>query len=310
MQDDPIRLVVPPGLTGTRFDRVLAELVPGHSGAQLQKLVRRGRVKIDGRRVVRSNFRVGGGERVVVHLDAPRAAEPALEWLHVEDAFAVANKPPGLLTHRVAARREPSVADRAVERFGALPCLDDDATRPGIVHRLDRDTSGVIVVARTDPALASLRDQFRARTVDKRYLAVVHGVPAVDRIEIDRPIGRAPGAGDRERVDPAGRPAHTTVYVFARGAAHALVECRPHTGRRHQIRVHLHDAGFPVVGDELYRPARPAGGPRPPHHALHAARIAFDHPVARELGVRRVEFEAAPPPAFVALRAELGLGDE
>lgn len=305
MNEDPIRLEIPTRLSGTRFDRVLAELVPDHSGAQLQKLVRRGRVKIDGRRVVRSNFRVGGGERIVLHLDTPRTAASALEWLHVEDAFAVANKPPGLLTHRVDARSEPSVSDLAVARFGALPCLDDDATRPGIVHRLDRDTSGVIVVVRTEAALANLREQFRARTVDKRYLALVHGVPSTDRLDLDRPLGRAPGAGDRERVDPAGRPAHTTVYVFARSAAHALVECRPHTGRRHQIRVHLQDAGFPVVGDELYRRAF-GSSVRAPHHALHAARIAFAHPVDGQ----RVEFEAPPPATFLALQAELGLKDD
>jgi 23S rRNA pseudouridine1911/1915/1917 synthase len=298
---EPLRLDVPRRLAGTRFDRALAELVPDRSRSQLQQLVRRGRVKVDGRKVVRSNFRLAGGERVLVHLSDPSApARARLAFLHVAAELAVLDKPAGMIVQPVAGHGGASVSELLVERFGPLPSVADEA-RPGIVHRLDRATSGVLVIARTAAALDGLREQFRARTVEKRYLAVVHGVPADDAFDVDRALAPVPGDKDRQRVDARGRPAFTAVRVVRRLREAALVECRPTTGRRHQLRVHLASVGLPIVGDAVYRPSgqRPARGER---LGLHALSLAFDDPRTGE----RLRFEAPPPDAFdelVAARA-------
>ena len=314
------RCEVPGELAGQRFDRALAALVPHLSRSQLTKLVRRGRVKVDGRKVLRSNFNVAKGQRVLVHLEGPLersgmgagprgAGDAEIAWLHVDDALAVVDKPAGLLTHAAGHARGSSVAELAVERFGALPSVSGPEARPGIVHRLDRSTSGVLVVARTERALDALRGQFRARSVEKRYLAIVHGAPRDDRFELDRPIAPVAGNRDLHHVDPSGKSAQTAFEVLERYRGFALVECRPSTGRRHQLRVHLASIGHPVAGDELYRPRDRSLRVRSlRHHALHAQQLAFDHPASGE----RRSFTAPLPPAFrsflrIALRV-LGYG--
>ena len=297
------RLEIPRRLSGTRFDRVLAELFPDQSGSRLQKLVRRGMVEVDGKKVLRSNFKVSGGEVIVLRAPVDPAPPEGLEWLHIDETVAAVSKPAGLLTHRVGDRPDPAVATLAVDHLGPLPCMDDDARRPGVVHRLDRETSGVLLIARTEEAMENLREQFRTRQVRKRYLALVHGDPERDRFVVDEPLARAPGKGDRECVDPRGRAARTEFEVLARSGLHALVECRPETGRRHQLRVHLHHVGHPVVGDSMYRSA--SGGPRvrAPHHMLHAASIGFLHPSTGA----HVQVEAGTPGSFDALIDQLGL---
>lgn len=295
------RILVPARFAGVRLDRALDELVPSRTRAQLQKLVRRGCVELDGRALRRSNVFLRGGETLRIR----GAAAPALDWLHVESAFAVVAKPPGLLVHPTDRDATTSVAQLAVARFGPLPSAGE--ARPGIVHRLDRETSGVLVLARTDAALAELRDQFRARTVAKRYRALVHGAPRADRFEVDRPLAPVPGDRERLRVDPGGRAAHSAFRVLRRWRDFALVEARPTTGRRHQLRVHLAHSGHPVVGDALYRPPRGVARVRAlGHHALHAEALAFAHP---ETG-RRVEFRAPPPETFASFckRLERGAG--
>ncbi|MEM7305881.1 MAG: RluA family pseudouridine synthase [Planctomycetota bacterium] len=292
--DDPswLRIEVPRALAGTRFDRVLAKLVPGRSGAQLQKLVRRGGVKVDGKKVVRSNFAVRGGESITLRLSEP--AEPAVEldYLHVDEDVAVVAKPAGMMTHPTERYRGGSVSELAVQRFGPLPSISGPEERWGIVHRLDRETSGVLVLARTPEALDRLRNQFRARTVDKVYLALVYGAPDEESFDVELALGPAPGQRDLQRVDPAGRASFTSFRVLGRGERLALVECRPRTGRRHQIRVHLWAKGHPIVGDKLYRPQGGVERIRGlPHHALHAERLAFDHPRTGE----RLELRAPLP---------------
>lgn len=295
---EALRIEVPRALRGQRFDRALAELLPDHSRSQLQKLVRRGNVKVDGKRVVRSNFDVRGGERLSVQLDIePKraAASPGLQVLHSDEHLAVVNKPVGVLTHPTGARTGDSVSERAVAQFGLLPTVEGE-DRPGIVHRLDRETSGVMVIARTPQVLDELRRQFRERIVEKRYLAIVHGVPKTDRTRIDQPLGPVPGKKDLQRIDPRGREALTDVEVLERAAGFARVACHPATGRRHQLRVHLASVGHPIAGDKLYRP-RDKQAPRIQglsHHALHASALAFEHPGDG----RRLRFEAAPPASF------------
>jgi len=289
---EPLRLEVPKRLSGTRFDRALAELVPQLSRSQLQKLVRRGRVKLDGKKILRSNMNLRGGEQLLVHMSDPHATPTApLDFVHIDADLAVVNKPAGMLTHQTERHRAGTVSDLARERLGDLPTFDD-AYRPGIVHRLDRETSGLLVIARNQKTLDALRDAFRARAVRKLYLALVYGSPESDSFESTQALGPVSETSDLQRVDPDGRPAHSQFDVRERWEQFTLLECRPTTGRRHQLRVHLHHAGLPVVGDKLYRPQHPSeAAPRLRYHALHATALEFEHPTRTE----RVRFEAPLP---------------
>jgi len=297
-----LRAEVPQGLAGKRFDRALLELFDGLSGAELQRCVRRGRVKVDGEKIFRSNFKLRGGENISVRIAPPPALRPLpLELLHEEASFVVVNKPPGMLVHGNEKQQGGTVSDLAVERFGALPSVEGDA-RPGIVHRLDRETSGVMVIARTRTALKELRRQFMQREVRKTYLALVHSQPVDDEFKIDLALGPVPGEIDLQGIDSNGKAAQTAFRVVQRFGAHALVECRPTTGRRHQIRVNLVHVGCCVVGDKLY--GRAAGlkiqkGAK--HHMLHAQSLEFHDP---DQG-RRVIFEAVPPTSFLDMQDAL-----
>ncbi|MCB9914126.1 MAG: RluA family pseudouridine synthase [Planctomycetes bacterium] len=300
--DDPglLRAEVPRALAGQRLDRVLARLFEGFTGAQLQRLARGGKVKLDGAKVYRTNVRVRGGERLSLRVAPPPSPydrSAPLAWLAEEAGYAVVDKPPGMLVHATEKQHGGTVADLAVERYGRLPSVEGDA-RPGIVHRLDRETSGVMVLARTRDAMRELRAQFRERRVTKRYLALVHDVPEDDEFAVDLALGPVPGDLDRQRPDRDGKPAFTRFEVVRRLERHALVVCHPETGRRHQLRVHLAAAGHSIVGDKLYRPPRGSEPVRGVwHHMLHAAALEFDEPG----GARRVRFEAEPPASFAEL---------
>lgn len=299
--------VVPRAMCGARLDEVLDRLVESRSRAALQRAVRRGRVRVDGRRVLRSNVRVQGGEVLVVAADGPRGGaagaehapraraavpggEPAV--LHADDEVAVIDKPAGTLVHAADRRSGRTVADFAAQRFGALPTLLG-VHRPGIVHRLDRDTSGVMVLARTERAMQDLRAQFRARRVEKRYVALCHGAPASDRWRIERPLEPVGDHPDRQRIAPRGRgrPAVTEVQVLERLGGYCLLACTPRTGRRHQLRLHFKHMSCPIIGDVNYGDGRHNRRFRRHHGlhrlALHAFELRLLHPrTARPLRLR------------------------
>ncbi len=293
------RYVVPKDLAGRRLDEVLSGLLPDLSRSQAQKLVRRGDVLVSGKRVVRSNGRVARGTEIAVERDVP---EPAIDVLHEDEELLVVSKPPGLLTHGIAGSDAQHMAQFLEASHGPLPRTRGEE-RPGVVHRLDRETSGVLVVARTEAALEALQDQFRERAVLKRYLAIVSGAPgATEPLSIDLPLGPVPGKADRQWVDhDRGKDALTLVRLERALGGHSLVDCTIHTGRRHQIRVHLAERGYPVVGDPLSGTKRqralPAAVPRPPRLALHAAVLAFDHPRTGE----RLEVSAPLPPDLAGI---------
>ncbi|MEO0653220.1 MAG: pseudouridine synthase, partial [Planctomycetota bacterium] len=185
---------------------------------------------------------------------------------------------------------------------GSLPAVQGD-DRPGIVHRLDGATSGVMLIGKTEPAALELRRQFREREVDKTYLALVYGVPRFDSDWIEQPLGRSERAPDRISVvsEDEGRPAQTFYEVLERFDGYSLLRCKPRTGRTHQIRVHLEWLGHPIVTDKLYlgkkgRPSLPEDAPVPRRQALHALRIEFKHPTRDE----RVAFEAPFAPDLQA----------
>jgi 23S rRNA pseudouridine1911/1915/1917 synthase len=265
-------------------------------------------VLVDGR-TTRPSARLRPGQAVSVLVPAPEPALPRpedipLEVLHEDASLLVVNKPAGLVVHPGAGRPGGTLVNALLGRVRDLSGVGG-VLRPGIVHRLDRGTSGLLVVAKDDAAHRALVRQFASRAVEKEYLALVLGVPGRATGEIDRPIGRDPVHRQRMSVRaPRGREARTSWRVEERFDGAALLRVRIHTGRTHQIRVHLASIGHPVAGDPLY------GGTRTPSSrrseardilaslerpALHAARLAFTHPATGE----RREFAAPLPPDLV-----------
>ena len=283
----PIVVVVPPALGGVRLDRVVATVPGVGTRSQAKQLVDGGHVRVDG--VLRkASHAVPAGARVVVTLPPPVPSTLVPEALPLtvlfEDADLLAiDKPPGMVVHPAPGARTGTVVNAVLHRLGELAGVGA-ADRPGIVHRLDKDTSGVLLVARTSAALAALGRQFRDRSVHKTYVAVVHGRVARASGVVDRPIGRDPRERKRMSVRGGGRAAVTRWSVTERFPGATLLTLHPETGRTHQLRVHLAALGHPIVGDAVYGGRRrpPAGTPPLlatfPRQALHAAEVAFAHP--------------------------------
>jgi 23S rRNA pseudouridine1911/1915/1917 synthase len=280
---------------GRRLDAWLAAALPELSRARVQALIDDGAITLDGR-PARAAARVREGQQARVELPAPAPAAPQPEDIPLavvwEDAhLLVVDKPAGLVVHPGAGTRSGTLVNALLHRVRDLSGVGG-VLRPGIVHRLDRGTSGLIVIAKHDAAHRGLAAQFAARTVDKRYLAVVHGVPRAKRGTIEAAIGRHPVHRKKMTVDaPRGRAAKSTWEIEEALDGAALLSVRIHTGRTHQVRVHLASAGHPLVGDATYGGGRTpssrsaaaraaiAAFPRP---ALHAAALAFAHPVTGE----------------------------
>jgi len=299
--------VVSEAHAGERLDRALAALA-GVTRAQAQRWIAEARVRVNDASA-RASQKLAVGDRVCADPREPAPSEIspepiALTILHQDDALAVLDKPAGLVVHPAPGHAGGTLVNALLHHVRDLAGIGGVA-RPGIVHRLDRGTSGVMVVAKTDAAHLALARQFHDHTIERVYLAFARGAPAQDEGRIERAIGRHPG--DRKRmsiVTKRGRPASTRWRVlrrFPRSGAVKL-EIRPETGRTHQIRVHLAAHGLPLLGDETYGQA--AGGAfaralgRP---ALHAAVLGFVHPTTGE----RLRFAAPLPPDLVALEEAL-----
>ena len=268
---------------GLRLDLFLHRRLPQYSRARLQQWIREGRVRVAGR-PAKPSLVLRGSE--VVEVDPvelpPLKAVPEaipLEVLYEDQDLVAVNKPAGMVVHAGAGNTAGTLVNALLHRFHSLSSLGGEL-RPGLVHRLDRDTSGVILVARTDAAHRSLAAQFSGREVEKVYLALVHGRLAADSGRIDKPIARDPQRRTRMTARLAsGRPALTSYRVLRRWPGFSYLEVRIHTGRTHQIRAHLAAIGHPVVGDRLYgAPARIPGLPSLGRFFLHAHRIRFRSP--------------------------------
>jgi 23S rRNA pseudouridine1911/1915/1917 synthase len=253
--------------------------------------------------VVKASLKLRGGERVELEPAALKplhafAEEIPLEILYEDDDVIAVNKPAGLVVHAGAGRSSGTLVNALLHHFARLSSVGGDL-RPGIVHRLDKGTSGVLLVARTDAAHRSLAAQFSGRTVEKTYLALVHGQPRNERGAIDLPISRDPVRRTRmtSRL-AAGRHAHTEYQVLERYPKFTLLEVHIGTGRTHQIRVHLAALGHPVAGDPLYGAAAQPDLDRP---WLHALRIRFDSPSTGD----RVTIEAPVPRELLDWQARL-----
>lgn len=301
---DSLRLTVPADAVGLRLDKFLADALPDLSRATLQRLIRNGDIRIDGR-AARPSQRVAGGETLVVNvpppapLDVAPAPDISLDIVYQDADLLVLNKPAGLVVHPASGHADDTLVNALLAHVPDLAGIGG-VQRPGIVHRLDKDTSGLLLVAKNDAAHQALQAQFKDRSVDKLYLALVDGRVSPPRGLIDAPIGR--DSRDRKKMAVAitGRPAQTEYRTLETLADMSLVEVRLLTGRTHQIRVHLASIGYPIVGDRLY-------GRRKTRHAigrqfLHAWRLAFDLPASGE----RVTFTAPLPDDLRELLAQLG----
>jgi 23S rRNA pseudouridine1911/1915/1917 synthase len=303
--------VVSPESAGLRLDVFLARMIPDQSRSFLARAIEKGAVRVDGV-VARASVKLKAGSLVCLDVPEPPRAGPAaeeipLDFLLLDDVMAAVNKPAGMVVHPAKGNWKGTLAGALkwhLEREGAGLSSLGGPTRPGIVHRLDRDTSGVIVVARSEDAHHRLAKQFERRTVEKTYLAITQGQPSFDRDEISAPIGIHPYQREKMAVrqdHATSREAVTRYEVIERFRGAALVRVAPKTGRTHQIRVHLAHIGCPVLCDMLYSGRSvieptlfglPAGPPLLTRQALHAASLAIDHPTTGE----RLQL-AAPLPA-------------
>ncbi|SHO67079.1 23S rRNA pseudouridine1911/1915/1917 synthase [Pseudoxanthobacter soli DSM 19599] len=324
-----IEVTVDDAAAGGRIDAVLTALLAEAMGAEapsrarIQALIRAGNVGIDGRTIGEPGRRVNAGARIAVEMPPPEPAEPEpepipLDIVYEDEAVIVLDKPVGLVVHPAAGHARGTLVNALLAHCGDRLSGIGGVRRPGIVHRLDKDTSGLMVVAKSDRAHRSLAAQFadhgRTGALERAYVALVWGQPLSGGGTVDAPLGRSPQNRQRQAVvRSGGRHAvtHFTVlerYDLGDEPIASLIECRLETGRTHQIRVHMAHIGHPLVGDADYgagfrtkanrlpEPARSAAAGFP-RQALHAAVIAFEHPLTGEV----MRFESEPPADFEAL---------
>ena len=284
-----MKLTVPAAYAGLRLDQALAKLLPEFSRSRLAQWVRLSRATVDGRAVL-PRHRVRGGEVIDIAplpdaaVVAHRPEDIPLEVVFEDDTLLVVNKPAGLVVHPGSGNWQGTLLNALLRRVPGLAGIP----RAGIVHRLDKDTSGLLVVAKTLTAQASLVRQLQARSVKREYLAVAHGRIARDG-RIEAPIGRHPVKRTKMAVVARGRPAVTHYQVLERYAGASLLRLRLETGRTHQIRVHLSALGHPLVGDPVY--GKRSSSITFPRQALHAERLALVHPTTG----KAVDWQVEPP---------------
>jgi len=301
------RVMVPAGSHGARLDRALAGIVPEFSRSYLQQLIEAAVVQLNGRAVTKPSAKVKAGDELIIELrptPQSQAFKPeamALDIVFEDPYLLVIDKPAGLVVH-------PAPGNWSGTLLNGLLAHDPQASflpRAGIVHRLDKDTSGLMVVARQRQTMDQLVGMIAARNVSREYIALAHGTWQGARTrEVNAAIGRDPrnrlrmAAVDLEKN--AGKVALTVVSLLQNGERHCLVKCKLHTGRTHQIRVHMALLGHPLISDELYGGAVAAGLKR---QALHACRLAFEHPMTGA----SMEFRSPPPADLRAAMADVGL---
>jgi 23S rRNA pseudouridine1911/1915/1917 synthase len=296
---------------GARLDRALARLFPEYSRSFLVKLIDEGRVRVDSQPALKASARVAAGQDVAIEVPPAAPADVVsqdlpLTILFEDDDLVVIDKPPGLVVHPSAGHADRTLVNALLFHVKNLSGVGGEL-RPGIVHRLDKDTSGVMVIAKNDVAHRALTSVWGTDRVRKEYLAIVYGKPKKDRGTINAPIGRDPRNRKRMAVVRSGGRAAITDYAVVESLRHiSLLRCVLRTGRTHQIRVHLKHLGHPLVGDPLYSGPQWRGIPDKraqkslaafSRQALHAERLTFPHPRSGEM----MTFEAAMPEDMASL---------
>jgi 23S rRNA pseudouridine1911/1915/1917 synthase len=300
----PLAAIVPRELAGLRMDLALAKLFPQYSRNRLQAWLKSGHVKVKrgaSELELEASGQVIGGEEIALipppaaDVARPAAQRMALEVVHEDASLLVIDKPAGLIVHPGAGNPDRTLMNGLLAHAPQLR----QVPRAGIVHRLDKDTSGLLVVAKTLSAQAQLAAQLAERSVKRTYLALVHGEPPAHGT-IDAAIGRDPRSRTRMAVTTRGRPARTHYKVIERFDKISLLECRLETGRTHQIRVHLQHIRHPIVGDPVYQRGARAGV-KFPRQALHAAALELSHPRSG----KRMDWSAPLPADMKKLLASL-----
>ncbi len=301
---EPVHFSVPDEYAGLRLDQALVKFFPEYSRSRLQEWINQQQVRVDGAYAT-SKQKVWGGERLEVLPQSHPAEQPylaediALEILYEDDTLLVINKPAGLVVHPGSGNWEGTLLNALLHHAPQL----EEVPRAGIVHRLDKDTSGLLVVAKTIAAQTALVRQLEARSVQREYLALVHG-EVTRNGKVDAPLGRHPTQRVKMAVVENGKPAITHYQVEKKFTSCTLLRCRLETGRTHQIRVHMAQIGHPLVGDSVYLKGPQKCVPQLrellssfPRQALHATRLALVHPVSGEM----MEWHAPLPQDMVHL---------
>ncbi len=298
--------IVPEGARRERADKVLAAAFPAHSRVAFQRALEAGLVKVDGKVVAQSDD-VRGGQTIEFSLPETKPAElrPVeipLDVVFEDKHLIVVNKAPGMVVHPGVGTGEDTLVHALLAHCAGELSGVGGVERPGIVHRIDKETTGLLVVAKSDAAHRALSDQFAERSLVKEYVALISGIPKALSGVIDRSISRHPVHRHRMTTGEGGRPARTDWTLLEKfGERAAFVRCRIHTGRTHQIRVHFKSIGHPLLGDATYGWKASPTMPTPPRVMLHAEHLVLAHPVSG----RPLDLRAALPKDFEDLMSQL-----
>ncbi|WP_314580948.1 RluA family pseudouridine synthase [Enterococcus gilvus] len=277
-----------------RIDKVLNERLTDYSRSQIQQWIKEQHVSIDGK-VIKANYKVSAGDHVLIEIPVPETLDLVpenmnLEIVYEDEDVVVVNKPQGMVVHPSAGHPNGTLVNGLLYQIKNLSTIND-VVRPGIVHRIDKDTSGLLMVAKNDRAHESLAQQLKDKTSLRKYVALVHGEIPHEKGRIEAPIGRSKVNRKMQAVIEGGKSAVTHFEVLKRFEGYTLIELQLETGRTHQIRVHMNYIGYPVAGDPLYGPKKTLKGNG---QFLHAKFLGFEHPTTGE----KMVFEAPLPEIF------------
>lgn len=279
---------------GPRIDKALTQYLPDYTRSQIQQWLKEGVVFLNGQ-TVKANYKVKTGDEIVIQIPAPATLELIpedldLDIVYEDEDVAVVNKPQGMVVHPSAGHSQGTLVNGLLYQLNNLSTIND-VVRPGIVHRIDKDTSGLLMIAKNDAAHESLAAQLKDKTSLRKYVALVHGNIPHEKGTIEAPIGRSKVNRKMQAIREDGKPAITHFTVLERFGDFTLVELQLETGRTHQIRVHMQYIGFPLAGDPTYGPKKTLKGNG---QFLHAKLLGFTHPRTQA----KMVFEAPLPPVF------------
>ena len=272
------RLIVDESFAGLRLDLFLVKNLAGHSRSQIQKLIKSGNITVNDEKISAHHWlKKGDAINIVFLKERGRESAPSIEIIRETPEFIVINKSAGIVAHPDSRHKSGTVVDWLLEKYPEIKNVGDDINRPGIMHRLDKEASGLMVIARTKPSFENLKQQFQKRLIEKEYLILAHDPDLPDSGEIERPLGRSKLGKivAQTHGTEKTKTAHTLFEVLERRKNFALISVKTKTGRTHQIRVHFYSIGHSVAGDKLYKQKQTKGKINPPRLFLHAAKLSF-----------------------------------